>query len=323
MLFCHRSSVVLWSRRIWFPWVTIALVVHLNSAEARHARFNTTHTLTISGNPASTAEVSEAYTFTPAATDARHRSLKFAIRNKPAWAGFNTANGTLSGTPSAADVGLFDNIGISVSDGYSRASLAPFSIRVTEQSGQTTTSPSAPTITGNPAASVIEGSLYTFQPVANDTDGDALSFSVQNKPSWANFSIASGLLSGTPTTIDVGTYANIKISVSDGVSSAALPAFSITVNSAQVATNPAGSVTLSWIMPLTDAAGSPIENLAGYYVYYGTSTGSLSHVVTVADPTATSVTIANLTPGIWYFRIRSYTSTGEVSSPTDVLSAIL
>ncbi|UCE75819.1 MAG: putative Ig domain-containing protein, partial [Gammaproteobacteria bacterium] len=88
---------------------------------------------------------------------------------------------------------------------------------------------SVPSISGVPAQSVAEGSAYVFRPSASDADGDSLTFSVQNQPSWASFSSSSGRLSGTPTANHVGTYDNITITVSDGSSSASLSPFSITV----------------------------------------------------------------------------------------------
>jgi hypothetical protein len=100
-----------------------------------------------------------------------------------------------------------------------------------------------------------------------------LSFSVQNKPAWANFSIASGLLSGTPTSTQTGTFGNIVISVSDGQASSALPAFGITVTAP---INTTGSATVSLTPPAQNTDGSPLTDLAGMRVYYGTSSSSLN-----------------------------------------------
>jgi hypothetical protein len=46
---------------------------------------------------------------------------------------------------------------------------------------------------------------------------------------WATFSSVTGQLSGTPAEANVGSYANVVISVSDGKASAALAPFTITV----------------------------------------------------------------------------------------------
>ncbi|NIS31701.1 MAG: hypothetical protein GWO04_17900, partial [Actinobacteria bacterium] len=84
---------------------------------------------------------------------------------------------------------------------------------------------------------------------ASDADGDSLSFSIAGRPAWASFSSATGALTGTPVSADVGTYADIRISVSDGQATAALPAFTIEVASAPnraptISGEPATSVTV-------------------------------------------------------------------------------
>ncbi|WP_125779397.1 Ig-like domain-containing protein [Pseudoalteromonas rubra] len=87
----------------------------------------------------------------------------------------------------------------------------------------------APVITGTPATGVDQDTAYRFTPDASDLDVDSLTFSIENQPVWASFDAQSGTLSGTPGRDDVGNYANIVISVSDGELTASLPAFAIQV----------------------------------------------------------------------------------------------
>jgi hypothetical protein len=97
----------------------------------------------------------------------------------------------------------------------------------------------APKISGTPPTTAKVGLWYNFVASATDADGDPLKFSIANKPSWLVFNTTSGRLSATPTSSNVGTYSNIIIRVSDGKTTAALPAFSITVKSATSTTNTA------------------------------------------------------------------------------------
>ena len=60
------------------------------------------------------------------------------------------------------------------------------------------------------------GTAYSFTPTASDPDGNTLTFSIANKPSWATFNTGTGRLQGTPSAGDVGTTTGIVISVSDG-----------------------------------------------------------------------------------------------------------
>ena len=99
----------------------------------------------------------------------------------------------------------------------------------------------APRISGTPPRNIDVGETYSFVPTASDDDGDSLTFSIANKPSWASFNTSSGRLSGSPTLADVGTDAGIVISVSDGTDTASLAAFSINVSS--TATNSAPQIS--------------------------------------------------------------------------------
>jgi hypothetical protein len=87
----------------------------------------------------------------------------------------------------------------------------------------------APRISGTPATSVIVGQNYSFKPTASDSDGNKLTFTVTNRPGWASFSSTTGQLTGAPFSDHIGTWGNIKVSVSDGSSTVSLPAFSVVV----------------------------------------------------------------------------------------------
>jgi len=98
-------------------------------------------------------------------------------------------------------------------------------------------------LSGTPTVQVAADSAYSFQPRSVTPAGSSLLFSIQNKPAWANFSLTSGQLSGTPSSADAGEYPGIQISASDGTSTAALPSFTIRVTppSALLASNSTGS----------------------------------------------------------------------------------
>ena len=257
---------------------------------------------TISGAPTTTATVGVAYSFTPTASDADGGTLTFAIANRPSWATFSTATGRLSGTPAAANVGTFANIVVSVSDGSASASLPAFAIAVNPAPNR------APTISGAPATSVLQGTAYSFQPTAGDADGDTLTFSIVNRPAWATFDVATGRLQGTPGPATVGTTTGIVIAVSDGKASASLAAFGITVQA--VAT---GSATLTWLPPTTNVDGTPLTNLAGYKVYWGTTPGNYSSSATIMNPGLTRYVVENLTPNTYYFAVKAVNGAGTES----------
>ena len=256
----------------------------------------------ISGSPATSVTAGTAYPSSPPHRTPNGDTLAFNITNKPTWATFSTVTGRLSGTPGTAHVGSYANIVISVSDGKATTSLAAFSITVNAQPN------TAPVISGSPATSVNAGAAYSFRPTASDANGDPLTFSITNKPTWATFSTSTGQLSGTPTAAQVGTYSNIVISVSDGKASAALPAFAIAVTQVSV-----GAATLSWTPPTQNTDGSALTNLAGYRILYGAAPSSLNQTVEIANPGLTTYVIENLSPGTYYFAVRAYSSAGGES----------
>lgn len=260
---------------------------------------------TISGSPATSATVGTAYSFQPSGADADGNTLGYTIANRPSWATFSTSTGRLSGTPTAS--GTFSGIVIGVSDGTVTTSLPAFSITVTGAANR------APVISGTPATSVNAGSAYSFRPTASDADGNTLTYSIANRPSWATFNTSSGLLSGTPTASQVGSYGNITISVSDGTVSTALAAFAIAVVDVS-----SGSATLSWTAPTENTDGSSLSNLAGYRISYGTNAAALTQTVQVANPSVTRYSLSNLSPGTYYFSVRAYTANGTESSNSNV-----
>ncbi|MFC4310034.1 putative Ig domain-containing protein [Steroidobacter flavus] len=265
---------------------------------------------TISGTPATTATVGTAYRFQPSASDADGNTLGYTITNRPAWASFSTTTGVLSGTPTAT--GTFSNIVIGVSDGRVTTSLPAFSIVVSNSTNR------APVISGTPSTSVNAGSAYSFRPTASDPDGNTLTYSIANRPSWATFNTSTGQLTGTPSATQVGSYANITISVSDGRATTSLAAFAINVVDVSN-----GGATLSWTAPTSNTDGSTLSNLAGYRISYGTSASALTQTVQISNPSVTTYSLSSLSPGTYYFAVRAYTSNGTESSNSNVSSKVV
>lgn len=264
--------------------------------------------LTISGSPFTLAPVGAAYWFQPNATDSSGKRMAFNITNKPAWVSFNGSTGQLSGTPTSAAVGYYQNIVISVSDGTSTATLPPFFIYVFAMDQ------SPPVVSGSPPRSVTAGSTYSFQPTVKDPSGAPLTLGIRNKPAWATFNVHTGLLTGTPSSAAVGTYSNISIYATDGQLSGSTSAFSITVEPNS------GTATLWWTGPTEFNDGAPLIDLAGYRLYYGTSPSGLSTVVKLPDPSLSTYTIRNLGAATWYFGITAYTTTGAESQMSQIVS---
>jgi hypothetical protein len=284
----------------------------------------------LSGTPATSITAAHYYAFQPSATNTAGKKLTFAIANQPSWARFDPTTGRLYGTPLPQNnVGTYPNITISASDGASRGVLPAFAIKVLPLPN------TPPVLGGTPATAVKAGQGYSFQPMARDPNGLQLAFVIANKPAWATFNSGTGSLSGTPTAANVGTYPNIMITAYDGYAKAILPAFSIAVLSASSGSstpNPpaspplppvtTGSATLSWTPPTQTTTGTPLTNLAGYNIYYGT-TPNLGQKVSIANPGLTRYVMNGLTAATWYFQLTAYDTAGIESPPTGVATLVM
>jgi hypothetical protein len=171
----------------------------------------------------------------------------------------------------------------------------------------------APVISGKPTATAPSNTQYSFQPAASDPDGDVLTFRIKQRPAWATFSNATGQLQGTPTEADLGRYAHIVISVTDGAVETALDAFDITV--AAVAN---GSATLTWLPPTENEDGTALTDLAGYKIYWGTEPDVYSGSLTIDNPGTSAYVVENLAPATYYFVATAFNAAGVESPASDI-----
>jgi hypothetical protein len=175
----------------------------------------------------------------------------------------------------------------------------------------------APVISGTPSSTATVGANYSFTPTASDADGDSLSFSVSNLPAWASFDNQTGTLSGDPQSMDVGSYDNILISVSDGTDSSQLAAFSILVEE-QAAL---ASASLDWAAPSTreDGTALSLSEIDGYRIYMGDSASSLVAVMDINDYSITEYTLTGIQQGDHYFAVTAYDKAGSESGLSNII----
>jgi len=176
----------------------------------------------------------------------------------------------------------------------------------------------APVISGNPAAAIMVGDVYSFSPNASDPDGDPLTFEIENMPVWASFDTGTGELTGQPTLGNIGTYSDILISVDDGQASASLPRFSISVD--QVGTL---STMLSWTPPTENEDGTPLIDLDGYRIYWGATQGNYPNSVTIDNEGLSSYVVDNLVPGTYVFVATSFNVAGVESVYSNPATKVL
>ena len=71
-----------------------------------------------------------------------------------------------------------------------------------------------------------------------------------------------------------------------------------------------GSATLSWTAPTLNTDNSPLTDLAGYKIYYGTEPGHYHAVVRLDNPGITTYVVEYLTPNTYYFAVTAFNSAG-------------
>ncbi|MEM9690754.1 MAG: fibronectin type III domain-containing protein, partial [Pseudomonadota bacterium] len=102
------------------------------------------------------------------------------------------------------------------------------------------------------------------------------------------------------------------------VAESSLPAFGITVNAVSL-----GSATLTWTPPTLNDDGSPLMDLAGYRLYWGTQPGVYTDSVTINDPGISTFVVENLTPGTYEFVSTAFNASGVESRYSNTATKIV
>lgn len=161
----------------------------------------------ISGTPATSVVVGQAYRFAPTATDPDGDSLTWAISGKPGPAVFNVATGELTWSPGST--GTWSNIIITVTDSRgASASLPSFSITVTSPpaTGSATISWTAPmeytdgsTLPGTDLTGfrIYHGTSASSLVRVGEVDGNTLTYTVEDLVPGTHYFAVSAVTNGT------------------------------------------------------------------------------------------------------------------------------
>jgi hypothetical protein len=106
------------------------------------------------GKPETTAEVDTPWSFAPRAMDPDDDVLTFSVDNPPPWTEFDPATGRLEGTPTEADIGTWENIVLTVSDGTTAVRVPAFFIEVHAREGAV----GSATLSWHPPTERVDGS---------------------------------------------------------------------------------------------------------------------------------------------------------------------
>ncbi len=81
------------------------------------------------------------------------------------------------------------------------------------------------------------------------------------------------------------------------------------------------AVTLNWTPPTENVNGTPLTNLAGYNIHYGTASGDYTQTISVSNAGIATYVVDDLTPGTYYFAVGAVNSQGTESPVSSEVSA--
>ena len=137
----------------------------------------------------------------------------------------------------------------------------------------------------------------------------------QNLTATATWS-SSG--AGVATISNAAGSNGVATSVAAGTTMITAALGSVSGTAALTVASNAAAMTLAWDAPTTNADGTPLNDLAGYKIYYGVSSGNYSVVIDAGN--VSSYDISNLPAGTYYFAITAYdTSYNESTYSNEVI----
>ena len=151
--------------------------------------------------------------------------LRFSLTQAPLAMTIDGSTGLITWTPSAQDLGN-NQVTVRVSDESPSIDDQTFTVRVAN-SFQPNLSPE---IVSVPPSSAVAGQKYSYQVLANDVDGDVLTYALSLCPDGTSIDEEAGLLEWTPASHQVGPQ-NFVLTVSDGKGGEDVQNFTVSVAS--------------------------------------------------------------------------------------------
>ena len=196
--------------------------------------------------PPTTGAVGSTYLYQVGAEDVDQDRLTFSLVSGPEGLTIDPNTGLVQWTPGAGQDGTVD-VEIAVSDSLGATVNQAYSIVVAD--GQPN---QLPVITSTPGFFATVNEVYTYQIVAEDPDGDAITYSLLSDQAGLTVDPTTGLLEWTPTAADLGTTL-VEIVARDPAGGGSIQQFSLTV----LETNSAPVINST---PITElASGQPFR----------------------------------------------------------------
>jgi hypothetical protein len=181
-------------------------------------------------------------------------------------------------------------------------------------------------ISGLPPTTIAVGKTYDFTPTVIRANSNTLRFTISGNPSWMTFDGRNGRIYGVPWTRHIGS-SKITLKVTDGVTTVALPVFTVTVKATTTTTTPTTTNRAPTI------SGTPLTSVSVGQAYafqakgYDADGNTLTYSITGKPAWASFNTATGLlygTPGATtvgtYSNILIKVSDGKVTASLPVFS---
>ena len=206
-----------------------ALVCVSMSCSDKKTKPNTAPTITSTAPTTAATDIPYSYSITTTGNPLPSLS----VTDLPAWLAFDGVD-TISGTPSAGDVGTTGMITVTASNVTASDAVQTFSIVVAL--------PVAPAITSIAPTTATVGTLYSY--TITTTGNPAPIVSVSGLPSWLSYNNGTKTVSGTPAADNAGMTGTITVTSSNGVIPNATQTFTIEVYMAPAITSTAPTTAM-------------------------------------------------------------------------------
>jgi large repetitive protein len=272
-----------------------------------------------------------------AASDPDKDTITYSIALPPSGPSINSSTGAL--TWSSIPAGTY-TMAIKATDSAGLFAEQIYTLAVASNS--------TPTITSTAPATVTAGLPYRYDVQGGDSDGDTLTYALSGNPTGMGIDAATGRITWSPTIAQIGTFTNIKVTVTDPYGNSVSQTFSVTVQadttpptvSLQLSANPivinnsetftvratdnvgvtGMSLTVGGTVEPLDGTGlwTMVMSMAGQITVTATATdaagnmGTATQTLQVTNPAANAPTV----------QITSPSANAVITSPTAVVGTI-
>jgi len=177
----------------------------------------------ITSTPATVVTLGDSYAYQLLASDPESNVLTYSLDTAPSGMTMD-ASGAVSFAPVVGQEGLHTVV-LSVSDGIGGTATQTYTLAVDDGTGYTGNL--APVISSDPDNQATAGSPYSYQVMATDPEGSALTYQLAAAPAGMGIS-ATGLINWTPLNADVGIH-SVLVEVADADGAATQQHYTLSV----------------------------------------------------------------------------------------------